>query len=907
MNGALRHDLPALAQVFDRFVRRRDPAAVPLLGRRFASILSARDQLAGDQFLESANEAEFAGALESFYEAVVPAPLHRGEILRRAGLVRFALNHLLHCPDSLPLRLDRILARNGAYHVAELGPAFWSAVCQAIDPARPGWLPLTLTGLRRFRMLDEFPVRPGLRYAWLTDAYALIRSHQPKWTGLDIDHFLACVAVMTGRDLEVASAELDEQQVASRIKVIVRAIRADVPLRRRLKEYGERLDRAKEQLETGLHDGHAGKVRAALAMIDPSPVPADSDDDLLVQVGRAWEADEPLELPAPIPALLHLRDPARFPLFNGEQRAGFAALDDSLAPVSLSQFCAAVQELRQRYQIHPYEVPAVLAALATSPGPQEVDDEFAGFCADSFRFLAELAANNNCGWMDGQRERYRFAVRRPMQELCAALAERYVRPVLEQTHGWRLETRAHVRRCLSSICKNNYGRSVPYETALWFAFYRPECGGKRDDVQLFCRLETNGLTFGLHLGRRAAAAGEQFRRHVATHAEALFTALRRSGALRECRFAHSLTDAPHAIESADDLRRWGAGKTLVIARTLSADSPLVRREELVGEVLLTFERLLAAYACAVADDPLPWLRSPEEPAAAFTDADFRGETYLGTEWLRKARTLLDLKRQLILQGVPGTGKTHVARSLARLLTGGRDDTLRLVQFHPGYSYEEFVEGIKAKAVEINGKHEVTYPVESGLLCSFAAEAAKRPAEPHVLVIDEINRGNLPRIFGELLYLLEYREQVVGLPYSRQGFQLPANLYFIGTMNAADRSALLLDQALRRRFSFLEMPPDPAILAAWLMDHPPKDGDEFAQIVVALFEGVNLRLRNDLGPQQQIGHSYFMVPNLDEDRLRTVWEHHVRPLLADYFSAQPARLEDYELDRLMRRRRREKAT
>src|SRR5205085_11807952 len=154
----------------------------------------------------------------------------------------------------------------------------------------------------------------------------------------------------------------------------------------------------------------------------------------------------------------------------------------------------------------------------------------------------------------------------------------------------------------------------------------------------------------------------------------------------------------------------------------------------------------------------------------------RRATYLGGDWLARARGLLELKRQLILQGVPGTGKTHVARCLARLLTGGRDERVRLVPFHPAYSYEEFVEGIKVRSVEVDGRHDVTYPVEDGLLCAFAAEAARRPSEPFVLIIDEINRGNLPRVFGELLYLLEYRDQAVGLPYSKRGFRLPANLY-----------------------------------------------------------------------------------------------------------------------------------
>jgi 5-methylcytosine-specific restriction endonuclease McrBC GTP-binding regulatory subunit McrB len=284
--------------------------------------------------------------------------------------------------------------------------------------------------------------------------------------------------------------------------------------------------------------------------------------------------------------------------------------------------------------------------------------------------------------------------------------------------------------------------------------------------------------------------------------------------------------------------------------------------------------------------------------AHFTEIDFQRATFLGSDWLRRARSLLDLKRQLILQGVPGTGKTHVARSLARLLTGGRDEAVRLVQFHPAYSYEEFVEGIKVRSVAVDGRHDVTYPVEDGLLCAFAAEAERHPSEPFVLVIDEINRGNLPRIFGELLYLLEYREQEVGLPYSRRSFRLPANLYLLATMNAADRSVAVVDQALRRRFSFLEMPPDAGVLAAWLTAHVPAAGNAFADQVLALFERLNARLRADLGPQGQIGHSYFMVPALDEARLRMVWQHHIRPLLEGHFVGQLGRMEGYELDVLL---------
>jgi 5-methylcytosine-specific restriction endonuclease McrBC GTP-binding regulatory subunit McrB len=195
---------------------------------------------------------------------------------------------------------------------------------------------------------------------------------------------------------------------------------------------------------------------------------------------------------------------------------------------------------------------------------------------------------------------------------------------------------------------------------------------------------------------------------------------------------------------------------------------------------------------------------------------------------------------------------------------------------------------------------VTYPVEDGVLCEFAAQAAARPGEPHVLIVDELNRGNLPRIFGELLFLLEYRDQEVTLPYSKRSFRLPENLFVLATMNQLDRSAVALDQALRRRFSFVDMPADAAVLASWLEGHLPADGDAavFGPRVVRLFEELNARLARDLGPEKQVGHSFFMVPALDGEKLSAVWDHHVRPLLLDYFGGREERLRDYSPERLL---------
>jgi 5-methylcytosine-specific restriction endonuclease McrBC GTP-binding regulatory subunit McrB len=226
----------------------------------------------------------------------------------------------------------------------------------------------------------------------------------------------------------------------------------------------------------------------------------------------------------------------------------------------------------------------------------------------------------------------------------------------------------------------------------------------------------------------------------------------------------------------------------------------------------------------------------------------------------------------------------------------------LVQFHPAYSYEEFVEGIRARGTQVNGKSEVTFPVEDGVLCQFAEQAAKRPSEPHVLVVDELNRGNLPRIFGELLYLLEYRDQAITLPYSKRAFRLPDNLFLLATMNPLDRSAVALDQALRRRFSFVDMPADAAVLASWLEARSPTIQDAtFGPRVVQLFEELNRRLARDLGPDKQVGHSFFMVPELNEEKLAAVWAHHVSPLLLDYLGGREERLRDYAPERLLAQR------
>lgn len=913
---------------------------LPGQGARFAAVLSASVKFLYADFLDTASDESVAQHLECFYDACIQPPLHRDLMRRRIGFLRHGLAHLLHSQESISARLENCLAPRGPYHLPGLGPAFWSALVQGLQPERlPAWTADTVAGLKRLGLADwERTAGPGAIYTALCQVYWRIQALERSLTALHVDHFLCLVAHMQGRNLW----QQDPVDNTELWQAALQRERARQPLRQRLKERGQALAGAHELLEQGLACCDGQRIGAALAEADPlgfarTPLKWKAHGETLtLWVGRLWEADDPyatlhafweadplpgagIWLPA---AVLHLRDAQRYQPWNEAVRRGYALLDDStctgMAPAAgYRLFNEGVHWLRQHRQIHPLEMADLLASLATTeeypgsemslparpqPGKPVRGPVFGGFCADTFRFLAELADNNCREWMEKQRPRYQFAVRQPLVELCRALECRYVEPVLRGTHGWNLVSGTRPGRALTSICKNSYGRSAPYNTTLWIAFCQQAPGGGREEVQLFVCLEAGGLSCGLRLGRKARPAIARFRQHVQSHAEMLYRLLADHGVLATCRFGPA---GDQAIGSPGDLREWAKGKSFEISRHFAPDSPLLQGDELVGETLLLFDRLLPAFACAVERDPRPFLlgrlggRTVGEP---YREGDFHQATFLPAGWLRQARVLLDLKRQLILQGVPGTGKTHVARCLAQLLTCGREGAVRLVQFHPSYTYEEFVEGIRVKSVAVEGRHDVTYPVEDGLLCSFAAEAASQPGLPFVLVIDEINRGNLPRIFGELLYLLEYREQVVGLPYSRRGFRLPANLYLLATMNAADRSAVHLDQALRRRFSFLEMTPDTEVLSAWFQAHPPAGGRNFAERVVGLFERLNSSLALDVGPTGLIGHSFFMCPGLDEDRLAMIWQHQVWPLLEGSFAGRPERLREYQLEHLLNPRR-----
>ena len=257
------------------------------------------------------------------------------------------------------------------------------------------------------------------------------------------------------------------------------------------------------------------------------------------------------------------------------------------------------------------------------------------------------------------------------------------------------------------------------------------------------------------------------------------------------------------------------------------------------------------------------------------------ELHLDPAWMRKLVTLLEHRPQLILQGPPGTGKTYVALALAEYLAGGRDG-VRLVQFHASYAYEDFVQGWRP-----DGEGFALMP---GPLLRLAEQARKDPARTYVMVIDELNRGDVARVFGELFFLLENRGKTVDLQYGTQPFALPANLWFIATMNTADRSIAIVDGALRRRFHFVDFTPAKApvdaLLRSWLNLNKPSM-DWVADVV----DQANLMLEDDLA----IGPSHFLDENLDDDLVELVWDHSVLPYVREQLFGRLDDFSEFSLD------------
>lgn len=262
----------------------------------------------------------------------------------------------------------------------------------------------------------------------------------------------------------------------------------------------------------------------------------------------------------------------------------------------------------------------------------------------------------------------------------------------------------------------------------------------------------------------------------------------------------------------------------------------------------------------------------------YTDKDFLDEVFMSNDDLQKLKSLLETKKNIILQGAPGVGKTFTAKRLAYAMMQEKDDSrIGFVQFHQNYSYEDFVIGYKPS--------EDNFKLQRGIFYKFCIAAANNPDKDYFFIIDEINRGNLSKIFGELLMLIEkdYRFTQISLAYSEEKFFVPSNIFIIGMMNTADRSLAMIDYALRRRFSFYDM--KPGFKTEGFLKYQNSLANIHLDKLITTVKELNDKIRNDdsLGSGFEIGHSYFCGQNKVSDSwLHQVIEYDIIPMLKEYW-------------------------
>jgi 5-methylcytosine-specific restriction protein B len=286
-------------------------------------------------------------------------------------------------------------------------------------------------------------------------------------------------------------------------------------------------------------------------------------------------------------------------------------------------------------------------------------------------------------------------------------------------------------------------------------------------------------------------------------------------------------------------------------------------------------------------------------------ADLAMRLCVEQQWLQECVEILRERPQLIFYGSPGTGKTYLAKALAKHLTSPENVTV--VQFHPAYTYEDFFEGYRPIPGDAPG--QLVYDVVPGPLRRAAEAADKDRSQPHFLIIDEINRADIAKVFGELFFLLEYRDESVRLQYSKPltaPFALPGNLFIIGTMNTADRSIALLDAALRRRFAFVALRPDrepvAGMLRQWLAARDLSD--ETARLLAR----VNTMLADtplSIGPSHFMNESTYLDktngfdPERYDAKLKLLWKTSILPMIEDHYLDEFDEVEsEFDLDRLL---------
>lgn len=509
------------------------------------------------------------------------------------------------------------------------------------------------------------------------------------------------------------------------------------------------------------------------------------------------------------------------------------------------------------------------------------------FSPRTFELLEGLRENPTRNFHSEHLDDFRTWVEEPVQDLLTGVAALLPRSMTEI-----LETD---KRLFSRIPKNDYGRGGAWDF-YWGALY-PRGEKRISSAQLYVWLNRNYLEYGFFIGEYGGEQRARFLKNVRKQRKTLANALGSYiddgfvfGALRR---EDGSIDPETALDSLEEwLEELDEGRISVRTRVDRHDLLRLSETELRDRILSDFQQLFPLVLLAVSDDPMGLISEyvgPEDEVEIQPDYPLEacaGATGFGVQDLRRWVRAIHRKGQAIFYGPPGTGKTFMAEHLARHLIGGGDGFTELVQFHPAYAYEDFIQGIRP---ETRTDGALEYRMKPGRFLEFCRKAQNRSGTC-VLVIDEINRANLSRVFGELMFLLEYREEEVPLSGDGTLFRIPDNVRIVGTMNTADRSIALVDHALRRRFAFLALRPEFEVLRGF--------HEERGRTVEPLIEKVT-QVNNAIGdPNYHVGITFFLDPEL-EDNLEAIWTMEIEPYLEEFFFDDPATVDRFRWKKVAR--------
>ena len=592
--------------------------------------------------------------------------------------------------------------------------------------------------------------------------------------------------------------------------------------------------------------------------------------------------------------ILYLRDPYTYNVWINVMVSGIGYIkNESFVGATgnnYNKYNAAVNELRDKYQLQPQALDIVLTvisrkyasdnkkrdehppALMKDRGPQASQ---CPFTTETFALLAKLNAEPTAATYQQFKEAFHNSVEAPLQKLIHAVVEHLSDKVVAY-----LETEKEI---FARILKNDYGRGGAWDF-YWGALY-PKGGKRTNDAQLFIWMNHERLETGFYIGEYGSEQKNRFLKNSKLHWEEIAPIL-------ETRVKdESITlggDEGLDKNTGLNFAAWlkNVSPSSIRAGVSIASGKVLKRTktELVEQISSLFEGLFPLVLLATSEDPVNDIATfigdkVQEPdkQPIYLLADCAIETGIDFETLKRWVRAIERKGQAILYGPPGTGKTYVAERLAKHMIGGENGFVDLIQFHPSYSYEDFIQGIRPQARKDGG---LDYPLVPGRFLEFCAKAKHRSG-CCVLIMDEINRANISRVFGELMYLLEYRDKQIPLA-GGEYFSIPNNVRLIGTMNTADRSIALVDHALRRRFAFLELYPNYSVLEKY------HAGNVFS--VAGLIETLKL-VNQQIGDNHyKVGISFFLRADIKND-IEDIWRMEIEPYLEEYFFDQSSKVED----------------